>query len=631
MGVVTRRPDTAVTSTPGNWTKVTSTGQTVAQILSDDSDLTYMSIATPSTLPQNLAKFGIVDLTTADVPASAKIKSVTARAKVLQIAPVLGSSFFTDLLRLQLQITEEVTDLAAAGGLGDFIIALFHHLASFLWPTPPGGASPTWQYLSKTFTSTPSGGELTVAAINAFTYYLTRGDPIPITIKVSEYYLDVEFNLAPVLNIIGPTETRVVTDGATTNTSTTLTSATAAFTSNDVGAAITGTGIPALTTIASVTNATTVVLSAAATATATGVTVTVVRTVVTTTSRPIITTTYDDTEGDLQSAIRFRIFTAAQAALGSFNVETTPPFAKSIGVEDYILGQSRQWLCNRDLPNGDYVVYAQAKQEWSGPTPHVSQWDAYTFTMNAPAPISPDLVAAADPVNSWTQLDVSTTDNTPPVETYNFYSSDDSGITWQLVWDGWQVDADEFGNATLVDYLGPLNQARQYKALSYTTVGGIKIASSESNIAVAVAAYHEFALKDPFAPSLNQPIGWMDDDPGEESSQGVHIPLVADGQKAYAIVVEGPLQGITGDSKMLFIDPDDEAWEKWKAIRAARHTLLLQYPTGEQHWIRIKGAPKWSWRTDGDTGVDFRILEWGYIEVKAPRDPGAPVSAQGVQ
>ena len=68
---------------------------------------------------------------------------------------------------------------------------------------------------------------------------------------------------------------RFVADGDTTSTSTTVTSATAAFTSADVGSFVTGAGIPAGATIASVTNATTVVISAAATATATGVTLTI--------------------------------------------------------------------------------------------------------------------------------------------------------------------------------------------------------------------------------------------------------------------------------------------------------------------------------------------------------------------
>ncbi|MEZ5145347.1 MAG: SdrD B-like domain-containing protein [Acidimicrobiales bacterium] len=74
---------------------------------------------------------------------------------------------------------------------------------------------------------------------------------------------------------VTPTCGRTVTDGVTTNASTTLTSATAAFTAADVGSLVGGSGIPAGTRIASVTNATTVVMSAAATATATGVTVSI--------------------------------------------------------------------------------------------------------------------------------------------------------------------------------------------------------------------------------------------------------------------------------------------------------------------------------------------------------------------
>lgn len=70
-------------------------------------------------------------------------------------------------------------------------------------------------------------------------------------------------------------DARTVTDGVTTAASTTVTSATAAFTAGDVGAGITGGSIPAGTTIASVTNATTVVISAAATAAGTAVSLTV--------------------------------------------------------------------------------------------------------------------------------------------------------------------------------------------------------------------------------------------------------------------------------------------------------------------------------------------------------------------
>lgn len=74
-----------------------------------------------------------------------------------------------------------------------------------------------------------------------------------------------------------PTAATVVADGATTNADATLTSATAAFVAADVGAPISGSGIPAGTYIASVTNGTTVEMSANATATASGVSVTIDR------------------------------------------------------------------------------------------------------------------------------------------------------------------------------------------------------------------------------------------------------------------------------------------------------------------------------------------------------------------
>ncbi len=66
-----------------------------------------------------------------------------------------------------------------------------------------------------------------------------------------------------------------VADGVTA-TNTTLTSATMAFVAADVGRRVTGSGIPANTTIVSVESATSVTLSAATTATATGVSITVI-------------------------------------------------------------------------------------------------------------------------------------------------------------------------------------------------------------------------------------------------------------------------------------------------------------------------------------------------------------------
>ncbi|CAB5217866.1 hypothetical protein UFOVP209_25 [uncultured Caudovirales phage] len=79
------------------------------------------------------------------------------------------------------------------------------------------------------------------------------------------------------LTFAGQNETvsRTVSDGVTTSSNTSVTSATASFASDDVGKPISGTGIAANTTIASVTNATTIVLSQNATATGTSVALTI--------------------------------------------------------------------------------------------------------------------------------------------------------------------------------------------------------------------------------------------------------------------------------------------------------------------------------------------------------------------
>jgi hypothetical protein len=114
---------------------------------------------------------------------------------------------------------------------------------------------------------------LVVPAFPAATYY--PNGYFPSGIALQKYATGVVVGGYTVLTggiSYGPAS-RSVADGATTSGGTGLTSATAAFTSADVGAVVSGTGIPAGTTIASVTNGTTAVMSANASATGTGVSV----------------------------------------------------------------------------------------------------------------------------------------------------------------------------------------------------------------------------------------------------------------------------------------------------------------------------------------------------------------------
>ncbi len=130
--------------------------------------------------------------------------------------------------------------------------------------------------VKRSFSVTTSPDLKTVTCIMP-NYIVQTGDPEAVTDattigtrRTPVVVTSLNFNKAIV--DYGTRMTRILTDGVTTNGSATLTSATAAFTSQDVGNPITGTNIPASTTISGYTSATSVTLSNNATASGSPVT-----------------------------------------------------------------------------------------------------------------------------------------------------------------------------------------------------------------------------------------------------------------------------------------------------------------------------------------------------------------------
>ena len=125
------------------------------------------------------------------------------------------------------------------------------------------------------FTSTDVGNPVSCNTITAGTTIAAVGSATSMTLSANA----TGTGSGKTLTVYGDGD-RTVMDAVTTSGSTTLTSATAYFSSADVGKAIVGTSLNALTTISSVTNSTTIVLSSAANATITASTVTIGGTVV---------------------------------------------------------------------------------------------------------------------------------------------------------------------------------------------------------------------------------------------------------------------------------------------------------------------------------------------------------------
>jgi hypothetical protein len=174
------------------------------------------------------------------------------------------------------------TGLNAAANPGDLVMAGRSGFAA-LWALVSGNhslsfasATGRWSFSDMLFAVAACRGNTTLAAgVGTFSLDCLFGGANPVQCGSQDITAaHVPLTVSPIS--VG----RTFADGVT-NSTTTLTSATAAFVSGDVGRLVVGAGIPTVigttasyTYIASVTNGTTVVLSQAATATATGVSIT---------------------------------------------------------------------------------------------------------------------------------------------------------------------------------------------------------------------------------------------------------------------------------------------------------------------------------------------------------------------
>lgn len=162
-------------------------------------------------------------------------------------------------------------DVAIAGTLNT---ELFDHSMGTLWAQCFGGTPSITG--SNPYTTTYTPGDLTGKSMTwQFGRPSVAGTVQPFTypgVKVQKWTLSAAAGQIATLavDVVGYSEIRVrtVTDGVTTgtNSSPVITSATAAFVQDDVGKPISGTQIPASTTILSVQSATSATMSANATA-----------------------------------------------------------------------------------------------------------------------------------------------------------------------------------------------------------------------------------------------------------------------------------------------------------------------------------------------------------------------------
>lgn len=112
---------------------------------------------------------------------------------------------------------------------------------------------------------------------------------------------------------------------------------------------------------------------------------------ITATTRPLISWTYADPEGDTQERYYVKLFTAATIAMPGFNADTFAPFWYS----GEVYSSATSVFPSTDLPNGSYTAYVKVADVGSNGRVSVA-WATSAFTVSLTPPPAPSLTVAYD-------------------------------------------------------------------------------------------------------------------------------------------------------------------------------------------------------------------------------------------
>lgn len=356
------------------------------------------------------------------------------------------------------------------------------------------------------------------------------------------------------------------------------------------------------------------------------ITVTAPTGTVTASGTPTVIWAYTQGDSLPQVASRTAIYTAAQVAGLGFVPFVTAPVQQS-GWVTGDQGEALQWIIPQALVNGGWSAYVQVKQKWDGTTDFTSAIASTSWTQSVAGCPDPVLSSAVfDAVHNRVRLTVVPASSSPVTAVFQAFRSDDNGLTFNLIRFGTNVTANGMTPVTIDDYEAPLNKPAQYKVLAYGVTSGVFFPSAHysATLTVTPATGNAWWLKDPINPLGNTvlPVATLGDKVTQQKNYGV-FDTIGGGTTTYKVVVEGSRFGLEGTlDLMCHVNQAQDYWAAFDALDSSGHTLLLQYPTGEQHFVRLvpgeQGSDKsWTWdMTFTSDEVKYRKAQVSYVEVR---------------
>lgn len=340
-------------------------------------------------------------------------------------------------------------------------------------------------------------------------------------------------------------------------------------------------------------------------------------TTVTTTTKPIVTYTYADTDGDPMEAYQVKVFDSATYGAGGFNVWTSPtvwdsgrvfassPVPVTIGVD---LNQGGTYRA--------YVVVYQANSGSSGPGNGISDGTQYRqFTINVTPPAVPTIVADYVTFGGINKARVVLTANDALTTSVDILETADNGVTWRAPRYLQGVPLTNASPKALYDQEAPVNIPLKYRARSAYTSGGSRITSAWSALTSAVTV----ALQD-----------WVLRSTSDVNYDGIKLNVVGPNPfseknpqdkaffnpqgRARKVSVSDTIKGAEAEMLLEFLTEAD--YQAFEALRNKRETLLLfRGWTSERWFIQLQEVRE---MLLFNYNPIYRQVKIGWIEVDAP-------------
>lgn len=285
--------------------------------------------------------------------------------------------------------------------------------------------------------------------------------------------------------------------------------------------------------------------------------------------QPTVTADYADTEGDVMTAYRVKVFSSAQYGAGGFDPETSTATWDSDWVTSSVNPISTQVATA--LSAGTWRAYVKARHGGPWATPFESAWDYNQFTISGTPPPVPTVDPSPDDANGRIGIVVYETTQAGASVRFDLEFSDDQ-VTWTAVRGGTALDPDDVSGIapTVYDYEAIPRRTRYYRARSWKT----SIPEVLSAWSTPVGEEYEsetWRLHVPSDPLLNRVIQRHGEDfgfGGEEPS-AVNFAI----NRRNPVVVKGQIRGEDFPLTLVFETAED--WEDFEAIRDLQEVLFL--------------------------------------------------------